>query len=75
MTTTPSVSALLQTAVQAFEERERAQFLLDKKEVAVSQALLRLANHPDHEKVDDAYFEQTQEVIARYDAKRKQAGL
>lgn len=64
------MSAQVGMAVQAFEEVERVQLLLERKRKALSDAM-RVVNFSPEERLD--YFYQTEEIRQKYDEKREKA--
>lgn len=65
-----SKRASLEVAIQAFAECERVQLLLDKKEKALSDAIVRVP----HDMIDE-YVKKTTEIENYYEEKREAAGL
>lgn len=72
-------SIYVDQAVQAFREVERAKLLLEKKEQALSNAVLIMANsvgmNASDAKDREEYVRLTNEILAEYEVKREKAGL
>lgn len=61
-------------AVQAFEEVERVKLLLEKKEQTAFNAVLVMVTECDESERAE-YVTLTNEILAKYEAKREKAGV
>lgn len=63
------MDAYASAAAEAFSDVERVRLLLEKKEKALTQAVVVMAIHSDSESKAE-YFDLTTDILAKYEEKR-----